>query len=108
MWWVQNGTLSPEEQAYYVRRVTEKFPRGVVEKVVLDVGEEYVDIRYTLHCFRDLRKMGGYCIGDPADWNPAKQAELRDTVPILAPEPVERLSIPGIFGRMLSKLLMAG
>ena len=38
-------------------------------------------IRYTLHCFRDLRKMGGYCIGDPADWNPAKQAELRDTVP---------------------------
>ena len=36
---VQNGTLSPEEQAYYVRRVTEKFPRGVVEKVVLDVGE---------------------------------------------------------------------
>ena len=56
---VQNGTLSPEEQAYYVRRVTEKFPRGVVEKVVLDVGEEYVDIRYTLHCFRDLRKMGG-------------------------------------------------
>lgn len=78
---VQNGALSPEEQAFYVRRVTEKFPRGVVEKVVLDVGEEYVDIRYTLHCFRDLRKMGGYCIGDPADWNPAKQAELRDTVP---------------------------
>ena len=37
---VQNGTLSPEEQAYYVRRVTEKFPRGVVEKVVLDVGED--------------------------------------------------------------------
>ena len=45
---VQNGALSPEEQAFYVRRVTEKFPRGVVEKVVLDVGEEYVDIRYTL------------------------------------------------------------
>ena len=33
--------------------------------------------------------------------------ELRDTVPILAAQPVERLSIPGIFGRMLSKLLMA-
>lgn len=43
---VQNGALSPEEQAFYVRR---KFPRGVVGKVVLDVGEEYVDIRYTLH-----------------------------------------------------------
>ena len=56
---VQNGALSPEEQAFYVRRVTEKFPRGVVEKVVLDVGEEYVDIRYTLHCFRDLPRWAG-------------------------------------------------
>ena len=34
--------------------------------------------------------------------------ELRDTVPILAAQPVERLSVPGIFGRMLHKLLMAG
>ena len=34
--------------------------------------------------------------------------ELRDTVPILASQPVDRLSIPGIFSRMLSKLLMAG
>ena len=33
--------------------------------------------------------------------------ELRDAVPILATQPVDRLSIPGIFGRMLSKLLMA-
>ena len=34
--------------------------------------------------------------------------ELRDTVPILASQPVDRLSIPGIFSRMLSRLLMAG
>ena len=34
--------------------------------------------------------------------------ELRDTVPILASGAVDRLSVPGIFGRMLSKLLMAG
>ncbi len=34
--------------------------------------------------------------------------DLRDTVPILASRPVDRLSIPGIFSRMLSKLLMAG
>lgn len=34
--------------------------------------------------------------------------ELRDTIPILASQGVERLSVPGIFGRMLSKLLMAG
>ena len=34
--------------------------------------------------------------------------ELRDTIPILSSQQVDRLSIPGIFTRMLSKLLMAG
>lgn len=34
--------------------------------------------------------------------------ELRDTIPIRASQPVERLSIPGIFSQMLSKLFMAG
>lgn len=78
---IMNGTLSEAEQDYYIRRITDRYPIGVVEKVVLDVGGEYVDVTYTLHRFRDLRKMGGYCIGEPADWNLAKQAELRDTIP---------------------------
>ena len=34
--------------------------------------------------------------------------ELRDTVPILSAQQVDRLSVPGIFSRMLHKLLMAG
>ena len=33
---------------------------------------------------------------------------LRDTIPILSSQPVDRLSIPGIFSQMLSRLLMAG
>lgn len=33
--------------------------------------------------------------------------ELRDTVPILAAEGVNRLSVPGIFTQMLSRLLMS-
>ncbi len=33
--------------------------------------------------------------------------QVQDTVPILASQDVERLSVPGIFSRMLSKLLMA-
>lgn len=78
---VLHGTLSEAEQDYYVRRVTEKFPISIVEKIILDVQEEYVDVRYMLHRFRDLRKMGGCCIGEPSDWNHAKQAELRDTLP---------------------------
>ena len=64
---VLHGTLSEAEQDYYVRRVTEKFPISIVEKIILDVQEEYVDVRYMLHRFRDLRKMGGCCIGEPSD-----------------------------------------
>ena len=64
---VLHGTLSEAEQDYYVRRVTEKFPISIVEKIILDVQEEYVDVRYMLHRFRDLRKMSGCCIGEPSD-----------------------------------------
>lgn len=34
--------------------------------------------------------------------------ELRDSVPIVAANPVDRLTVSGIFGRMLHSLLMAG
>ena len=78
---VLNGNLSEAEQDFYVRHITDRFPLGMVEKVTLDVRRKYVEASYTLHRYRDLRKMGGYCIGEPADWNAAKQAELRDTIP---------------------------
>ena len=78
---IVNGALSEAEQDAYVKYITAKYPAGVIEKLVLDVQGEYVDIQYTLHRYRNLRKMGGCCIGEPADWNPAKQAELRDTLP---------------------------
>ena len=78
---VLHGELSEAEQDYYVQLVTDKFPVSIVEKIILDVQGEYVGIRYMLHRFRDLRKMGGGCIGEPSSWNHAKQAELRDTLP---------------------------
>lgn len=34
--------------------------------------------------------------------------ELRDTVPIVSAQQVDRLTVPGIFGRMLRQMLMAG
>ncbi len=77
---VLNGTLSEAEQDMYIRRITSRYPVGTVEKITLDVQGDFVDISYTLHRFRNMRKMGGYCIGEPSDWNVAKQAELRDTV----------------------------
>lgn len=78
---VINGPLSEREQDAYIRRVTEKYPASAIEKLILEVHEDYVDVRYTLHRYRELRKMGGYCISEPDTWNSAKQAEHRDMVP---------------------------
>lgn len=78
---VVNGPLSEREQDSYIRRVTEKHPASAIEKLILEVHEDYVDVRYTLHRCRELRKMGGYCISEPDTWNSAKRAEYRDMVP---------------------------
>ena len=78
---VLNGTLSEAEQDVYIQQVTARCPIGLIEKLFLDVQGDYVDVHYPRHCFRQLRKMGGCCIGAPEDWNYAKQSELRDTVP---------------------------
>ena len=78
---VINGPLSEREQDAYIRHVTAKHPMSEIEKVYLEVHEEYVDIRFTLHRRRELRKMSGYCVSEPALWNTAKQSELRDTIP---------------------------
>ena len=78
---VLNGTLTESEQDFYIQEALKVYPMSIIEKLFLDVQGDYVDVRYDLHRFRNMRKMGGYCIGEPADWNHAKQAELRDTVP---------------------------
>lgn len=78
---VLNGILTEAEQEPYVRQATKTYPVSIIEKLFLDVQGDQVVVRYDLHRFRDLRKMGGCCIGEPAVWNTAKQAELRDTVP---------------------------
>ena len=78
---VLNGTLTEAEEDSYVRQVTAVYPVSIIEKIFLDVQGEHVAVSCDLHRFRNMRKMGGYCIGEPSDWNAAKQAELRDTVP---------------------------
>lgn len=78
---VVNGPLSEKEQDACIRQVTRKYPASAIEKLYLDAREDYVDIRYTLYRYRELRKMGGYCISEPDTWNSAKRSEHRDMVP---------------------------
>lgn len=78
---VTNGSLSEKELDACIRRATEKHPASAIDKLILEVHEDYVDLRCTLHRCRELRKMSGYCISEPAAWNSAKRAEYRDMTP---------------------------
>ena len=52
-----NGTLSEAEQDYYIRHVTDKYPMSIIDKIVLEVHGDYVDVHYTLHRFREVLTM---------------------------------------------------
>lgn len=78
---VLNGTLSEAEQDDCIRQAAKVYPINIIEKLFLDVQDSHIDIRCELHQFHEMRKMGGYCAGNPDNWNPAKQSELRDTLP---------------------------
>lgn len=78
---VLNGSLTDAEQNIYIQQAVEKYSPGSIDKLILDVRGDHVNVTYQIYRPRSLRKMGGYFIGNPADWNQAKQAELRDTLP---------------------------
>ena len=79
--------LSNAEQQRYIASIRARYPDRIIDKVFLNADEQSVSIRCEYHIPRPLAKMGGYYIGDPATWNKAKQAELRDSLP----NPVGRL-----------------
>lgn len=78
---VVNGSLNEETQDRCIRHVTEKVPIGLIEKLYLDADGDEVSISYTLRKISEKRKMSGCCIGSPEDWNVAKQAEQKETIP---------------------------
>lgn len=79
--------LSDAEEQRYIASFRARYPDRIIDKVFLNADEQSVSIRCEYHIPRPLAKMGGYYIGDPATWNKAKQAELRDSLP----NPVGRL-----------------
>lgn len=76
---VLNSEMSHEEQQYYVRYITEKYPSIPIEKIFLDIDDDYVNIN-VIPRKRFLAKLNGSLISDPLTWNNAKRAEYFDTL----------------------------
>ena len=77
---VTNAEMTLEEQQNYIRYVLKKYPRLVIEKLILTVEDDMVRVSI-IPKKRILTKMGGTSIGDPLFWNNAKRAEFFDTIP---------------------------
>ena len=73
--------MSEAEKQEYVQYICDKYSDRIIDKVFLNADASSVSIRCEYHIPRPIAKMGGYYIGDPATWNQAKQAELRDSLP---------------------------
>lgn len=69
-----------EEQEHYVRYITDKYPRLAIQKIILTVNGDYVDISIE-PCKHIVTKMSGALISDPLTWNHAKRAEYFDSLP---------------------------
>lgn len=81
---VRNGEMSVEEQAYYEKYISEKYPQMKIRRLFLSVDGDMVNISIELEK-EILTKMGGALIGDPLTWNRAKRAEYFDTIPNALP-----------------------
>ena len=77
---VTGGAMTAEEQQHYIRYVSEKYPHVEIQKLILAVDGDFVNISIEPRK-RVLTKMGGALISDPLTWNDAKRAEYFDTIP---------------------------
>ena len=77
---VRNGVMSAEEQAYYEKYISEKYPRLIIRRLFLTIDGDMVNISVEREK-EILSKMGGTFIGNPLTWNTAKRAEYFDAIP---------------------------
>lgn len=68
---VTNGTIPEEECKYYADYVQEKYPYLKIQRLLLTLDGDSVDI-YIEPARALLAKMSGALIGDPMKWNDAK------------------------------------
>ena len=77
---IQNGDISHAEQDEYVGLILKKYPGLEIDHIVLELSEDQIIYRIAVN-EHILTKMGGSVIGDPQNWNTAKQSEYYETIP---------------------------
>ena len=75
---IYGGTLTEEEQKYYVDRA-ERLHKGT-HTLDIHIDGEFVDLDYHTYPFDRIRRITGYLVGTVDRWNDAKRSELEDRV----------------------------
>lgn len=75
-----NGSISKEEEEYYKKYISEKYPQ--VKKATVTVDGDYVDLDFDVPeiKFQRIARITGYLTTTVDRWNDAKKAELADRV----------------------------
>ena len=75
-----NGSISKEEEEYYKKYISDKYPQ--VKKATVTVDGDYVDLDFDVPeiKFDRIRCITGYLVGTMDRWNDAKRAEEHDRV----------------------------
>jgi len=80
---IVGGKISAAEQAEYIKIISEKYAGQDIEKIVIEVNGEFVDIHTHLRSvpFQRIRRITGYLVGTLDRFNNGKKAEVLDRVP---------------------------
>lgn len=75
-----NGSISKEEEEYYKKYISEKYPQ--VKQATVTVDGDYVDLDFDVPeiKFQRIARITGYLTTTVDRWNDAKKAELADRV----------------------------
>lgn len=82
---LSNGAapMSEDEKQAYIQHVKSTYPDRTIEKIVIEVDGEYVNLRtyFKPIKFERVRRITGYLVGTLDRFNDGKLAEVKDRVP---------------------------
>ena len=82
---LSNGAtpINEDEKQTYIQYVKSTYPDRTIEKIIIEVDGEYVNLRtyFKPIKFERVRRITGYLVGTLDRFNDGKLAEVKDRVP---------------------------